>query len=78
MSGVAARLRASEARAADLRKDLQAAQTEKAGLEASRIRWKAEAEAAKAEAERWKAAAMGKITPEWRAIHEAGAKPIEG
>lgn len=28
--------------------------------------------------DRWKAEAMGKITPEWRAIYEAGAKPIEG
>ncbi|MFG1349079.1 hypothetical protein [Xanthobacter autotrophicus] len=62
----------------DLRKQLQAALTEKAGLEASRLRWKADAEKWKAEAERWKAEAMGKITDEWRTIHEAGAKPIEG
>jgi len=62
----------------DLRKQLQAALTEKSCLEASRIRWKAEAEKWKAESERWKMEALGKVTPEWRAIYEAGAKPIEG
>lgn len=48
----------------DLRKRIQEAQNTISCLTASRDRWKAEAK--------------GKITPEWQAIYEAGAKPIEG
>ena len=54
-----------------LRRQLQEAHHTINCLVASRDKHKRRADAAEAQLK-------GKITPEWRAIYEAGAKPIEG
>jgi predicted nucleic acid-binding Zn-ribbon protein len=56
---------------ADLRKQLQEAKHTISCLSASRDAWQRRAKTAEAQIK-------GKITPEWLAAYEAGAKPIEG
>jgi len=56
---------------AALRRQLQEAHHTINCLVASRDKHKRRADAAEAQL-------RGKITPEWKAIYEAGAKPIEG